>query len=87
MAELAANVCADRIGCAASAIQPQYTLNGALHRRSRDEKLLTPSGPEGSSGSSGFGCRVFAGVKRLPLSSGPGYLAQAIGLSTRQSDR
>lgn len=44
---------------------------GVLHRHSRDEKLLTPSGPEGSSGSSGFGCRDVAGVERhlKPLKS------------------
>lgn len=56
------------MGCGELPIPPQYILNGASHRHSRDEKLLTPSDLEGSSGSSGIGCRVFAGVGRLPLS-------------------
>ena len=46
------------------------TSNGVPYRHSRDEKLLTPSGPEGSSGSSGFGCRDAAGAECRP-SAGP----------------
>jgi len=36
---------------------------GVPHWHSRDDKLLTPSGPEGSSGSNGFGCRDAADVE------------------------
>jgi len=39
------------------------TSNGVPYRHSRDEKLWTPSGPEGSSGSSGFGRRDAAGAE------------------------
>lgn len=38
---------------------------GDLHWFSRDDKLQTPPGPEGSNGSSGFGCRDVADVGRL----------------------
>lgn len=42
------------------------SLYGGLHRSPRDDMLVTPSGPEGSSGAFGLGRRDPAGVGHHP---------------------
>ncbi len=48
--------------CTQSLQAPEYSGYGVPYRHSRGDKLPTPSGPEGSSGSSGFGRRDVAGA-------------------------
>lgn len=50
-------------GCTQRRQAPEWWGYGVPYRHSRDDNLLTPSGLEGSSGSSGFGCRDAAGAE------------------------
>ena len=49
---------------------------GDPRRSPRDEKLSTPSGLEGSSGSSGFGCRGVAGWVATHILFPPGEVSE-----------
>ena len=51
-------------------------INGDPRRSPRDEKLSTPSGLEGSSGSSGFGCRGVAGWVATHILFPPGEVSE-----------